>query len=182
MENDRVNIIYNKKSFSFTLKNIIYQGNVVDKLKFMEEFMAILKKEKIKGKFFGDDIYVVLNSYYTVSDKYFLESIFLEMGFLNVKWIPIEDLLPEENATYIEVNDTYMVVNLDAGVFVDLNYFKDMPTVLAQFYQNYKEDIVLFGNNKNIPYIKIKNKNVYYFENYANYIVESLLKVKKCGA
>ena len=74
-----------------------------------------------------------------------------------------------------------MVVNFDKGLFLDFNYFNDIPTVLSLFQDKFKDDIVLFGCNKNIPFIKIKNKNVYYFENYKDYITESLPKVKKYG-
>ncbi len=178
---DILNIIYNNKSIEVVLKDILYQGNIIDRAKFMEEFIKVLKKEKIKGKLFGDDVYIVLNSYYTVRDKYFLESVFLELGFLKVIWIPIKDVLPDEAAIYIEINNSYMVINLDKGLFIDLNYFKDIPKILMQFLDGDKSDIVLFGKNKNIPFIKLKNKNIYYFENYLHYITESLLKVKKYG-
>lgn len=178
---DILNIIYNNKKLKIVLKNIICQGYIVDRLKFMEEFIKILKKEKIKGHLLGDDIYIVCNSYYKASDKYYLDNIFSELGFLKVIWLPITDLLPDQKATYIEINNSYMVVNFDKGLFLDFNYFNDIPTVLSLFQDKFKDDIVLFGCNKNIPFIKIKNKNVYYFENYKDYITESLLKVKKYG-
>ena len=37
----------------------IQKGLVVDRTKFMESFLSILKKEKIKSKLFGDKIYIV---------------------------------------------------------------------------------------------------------------------------
>ena len=46
----------------------------------------------------------------------------------------------------------------------------------------FKEDVVLFGTNKNIAQIKMKNKFLYHLENSATYINDSLLKVKKYGA
>ncbi|MDE5539476.1 MAG: hypothetical protein K2J20_03210, partial [Bacilli bacterium] len=65
------------------------------------------------------------------------------------------------------------------GIMLDLDYFKDIPYVLNYFQSYYKEDIILFGKNKNIPNIKVKDKNVYYFENYQDCITDSLLKVNK---
>ena len=91
-------------------------------------------------------------------------------------------MLPESNATYIEINEEYMVINLDKGVYLDLEYFKDIPQILEYFKAYFKEDVVLFGTNKNIAQIKMKNKFLYHLENSATYINESLLKVKKYGA
>lgn len=91
-------------------------------------------------------------------------------------------MLPESNATYIEINEEYMVINLDKGVYLDLEYFKDIPQILEYFKAYFKEDVVLFGTNKNIAQIKMKNKFLYHLENSATYINDSLLKVKKYGA
>ena len=45
-----------------------------------------------------------------------------------------------------------------------------------------KDNYVLFGNNDIIPSIELKNKKVYYLDQYKDYILKSLLKVKKCDA
>ena len=37
----------------------------------------------------------------------------------------------EDKYTYIEVNNTYMVINLDKGIYFDLEYFKDIPKIKA---------------------------------------------------
>ena len=76
-------IVYQNKIIEKKLDSI-YQGLVVDRTKFMESFLAILKKEKIKSKLFGDKIYVVRDAYYSVRDLYYLESMFVEMGFINI--------------------------------------------------------------------------------------------------
>lgn len=173
---DIINIVYNGKVIRKKLKNIIKKGNVICRESFMEEFMKILKLEKIKSKLFGDKIYVVKNSFYSVRDLYFLETMFLDLGFIKVIFLDIEDLMPDDNATFIEFNDTYL--NIIKGPLLDLDYFKDIPKVLESI--NLKKNVYLFGSNKLIPELKINNKNLYYFDNFKDYIENSLLKINKC--
>ena len=164
MVDDRLKIVYKKRVINKQLKNIIEKGRIVDKLKFMEEFVNIQKKEKIKVKLLGDNIEVIKNSFYTVSDIAFLEYIFLEIGFNKVIFKDIKDYY-EDKVTIIELNNSYMVVN---NLFLDLDYLKDYI----------KKDVIFWGVNKNIPKIKLKNKNVYYYENYETYLEDKLLKEK----
>ena len=179
---DFLNIVYKDRVIQNKLKDIISKGYIVDRSRFVEEFLKIIKKEKIKVKLFGDNINIVCNSYFSSSYIFFLETIFLDFGFIHVNFVDIKDLLPESNATYIEINEEYMVINLDKGVYLDLEYFKDIPQILEYFKAYFKEDVVLFGTNKNIAQIKMKNKFLYHLENSATYINDSLLKVKKYGA
>ena len=178
---DILNIVYNSRVINIRLKCIIRHGNIFDKQKFMDEFIKILKKENIKGKLFGDSITIVKNAFYTNRDVYFLENVFMELGFLKISFLDVRDLLPSEDVTFIEVNNSYMVLYLDEGVFLDLKYFKDIPKIL-DYFSTIKANVILFGLNKNLPKIKLKNKEVYYYDNFQNYITESLLKVKKYGA
>ena len=78
---DTIEIIYNKKVIKKKLESV-YQGMVVDRTKFMESFLAILKKERIRSKLFGDKIYVVKDVYFQPSDLHYLESIFADLGFI----------------------------------------------------------------------------------------------------
>ena len=178
---DMLNIVYNNRVININLKNILNKGIIIHKQKFMEEFISILKREKIKGKLFGDTITIVKNNFYNDRDLFYLESIFTELGFLKVNFLDINELLPDDSATYIEINNSYICIYLDKCVYLDLDLFKDIPKILDYFNDSYHENIILFGLNKNIPNINIKNKYVYYLQNYNNYITESLLKVKKYG-
>jgi len=175
-------LIYKGKVISTTLKNAIHKGYITDKTDFMEEFLKVIKREKIRSKLFGDEITIVKNAYYRTSDLFYLESIFSELGFVKVHFFDILELLPEEDATYIEVNSSYMVLYFADGVYLDLNYFCDIPRILDYFSRQFKSSLILFGVNPNIPKIKVKNKEVYYFEGFSNYITQSLLKVKKYDA
>ena len=174
-----VNIVYKDKVFGLKLKGILEKGNIIKRTEFMEEFGKFLKKEKVKSKLFGDNIVIVKNTFYNNRDLYFLENIFLEIGFNKVIYLEIEKLLPDRNATFIEINNSYLIIYLDKTIFVDLEFIKDIPVVIKFFSDLFKDDIILFGTNQYIPKIKIPKINIYYLENYNSYINESLLKVKK---
>lgn len=176
---DYLNVVYKDRVINYRLKDIIDMGLVVDKDGFIKSFMDILKKEKIKGKLFGDNIKIVKNSYYRESDVFFLDHLFLEIGFAKVEFIDISSLFFRSDTTYLEINDKYMVINLDKGLIVEFKYVKDIPKVIDYFSDSFKSWVVLFGNNSNIPLIKSKSRELFYFDNYKNYIAESLLKVKK---
>ena len=176
---DVLNIIYNNKNIKTKMKDALSKGFILDKTKFMEEFLKVLKKEKIKGKLFGNNICVIKNSYMPVSELFMWENMLLEMGFLKVIFKDIKEYFKEKEATYIEINDTYMVVNLDKGIYIDLDYFKDIPKVTKCLNDNFKQYIYLFGYNKLIPKIKLLNTKIFYFEDYNDFIVNILLKVNK---
>lgn len=176
-----LNIVYNSKVININMDGILYKGRIVDRLKFMEEFNKILKKEKIKTKLFGDNIYVVKNVYFREMDIFYLDNLFTEVGFNKVIYIDIKKLMPDMNATFIEINDTYMVIDKDEGLFLDLDFFKDIPKIINYLREYIEGDIVLFGVNKIIPKLKIEGINLYYLDDYASYITKCLLKVKKYG-
>lgn len=176
-----LNIVYNSKVINIKMDGILYKGRIVDRLKFMEEFNKILKKEKIKTRLFGDNIYVVKNMYFREMDIFYLDNIFMEMGFNKVIYVDIRKLMPDMNATFIEINDTYMVIDKDEGLFLDLDFFKDIPKIINYLQEYIEGDIVLFGVNKIIPKLRIEGINLYYLDDYAGYITNCLLKVKKYG-
>ena len=86
---DVVNILYHNKVISRKLSSV-RQGLVVDRTSFMESFLSILKKEKIKSKLFGDKIYIVQDVYFNSRDLFFLENMFIDMGFIKVLYIDIQ--------------------------------------------------------------------------------------------
>lgn len=178
MVDKSVNILYKNRIICEKLSSV-NKGMVTNRLLFIEEFVRILKKEKIKTKMFGEDIVIVKNSFFEVSDMFFLENIFTELGFIKVLFKDIKDLMPKDEASYIEINESYMVINFDKGLFFDLDYFKDIPKVLEYFKNDFKNEIVLFGVNKFIPKIKVKGLDLYYFDDFREHIVNSLLKAKK---
>lgn len=177
---DTMQLFYRGRVISKNLNSICSKGYIVNRKEFMEEFIKTIKKEKIRGKLFGDEITIIKNAYYSHSDLFYLESIFNELGFVKVYFLDIRELLPEEDVTYVEINSSYMVLYFDQGIFLDLQYFLDIPKILSYFSVHLKNTLVLFGTNANIPKIKVKDKEIYYFENYKIYITDSLLKVKKC--
>ena len=168
-----INVIYKKQVYTGKFKSI-NKGYIINKDEFMNEFLKFLKKEKIKGKFWGTAIEIIDNSYFGVSDKFFLENIFLELGFIKVNFKNIKDLFLDDK-TFIEVNNTYMVINLDKGIYLDLDYYKDIPKILDYFKDLIEKDIVLFGVNKKITEIKLRDRDVYYLQNREKYIIDSLL-------
>lgn len=174
---DVLNILYNGRIIEKKL-NCINQGMVVNRTEFIENFGNILKKEKIRNKLFGDKIYVVKDVYFKESDLFYLESIFTDLGFLKVKFLNILDYFMEEY-TYIGVFNNYIVFYLDKPVLLDLIYFKDFPKLIDYFIDYYQNCVILFGSNSNIPNISSNYVNIYYIDNYKNYIINSLLKVKK---
>ena len=177
---DVVNILYHNKVISRKLSSV-RQGLVVDRTSFMESFLSILKKEKIKSKLFGDKIYIVQDVYFNSRDLFFLENMFIDMGFIKVLYIDIQDLFAEDY-TFIGLFKDYMVFYLDKPVWIDLAYFKDFPKLIDYFKDYYQKYIVLFGSNEFIPKIQSKLVNIYYIDDSKNYIIKSLLKVKKCDA
>ncbi len=147
----------------------------------MEDLIYILKKEKIKNKLFGDKIYIVKDAYFMESDLYYLENIFIDLGFIKVVFLDIEDYFMDDY-TYVGIFKDYMIFYLNKPVILDLYYFKDFPKLIDYFIDYYKKYVILFGSNNNIPNISSNRIGVYYVDNYQNYIPDSLLKVKKYGA
>lgn len=176
---DKLILIYKNNVYTYQLKNIISLGQIVDKNAFIENFLAIVKKEKIKSKLFGDNILILKNSFYNNRDLEYYKNIFTELGFLQVHFKDIIDFF-KEDYTYIEINNSYLVINIDEALIFDLKHFKDIPRLIYYFKDYYKQYVVLFGTNSNIPNIKVKNLNIFYLKDYANYLSNNLLKVKKC--
>ena len=158
----------------------ISEGLVVDRTSFMESFVSIIKKEKIKSKLFGDKIYIVEDAYFRSSDLFYLESMFMEMGFIKVIFKSIDELFSEEY-TYIGIFKDYVVLYLDKPIVLDLAYFKDYAKLIQHFKDYYQKYVVLFGTNEDIPKISSNLVNVYYIDHYQDFITQSLLKVKKYG-
>lgn len=174
---DMINIVYQNKVIQKKLASI-KQGLVVDRASFMESFLSILKKEKIRSKLFGDKIYIVKDAYFTARDLFYLESLFTELGFIKVIYLDIYDYFSLDY-TYIGVFEDYVVFYLDEPVFLSLTYFKDFPKLINYFQEYYQDYVVLFGTNNLIPQIKSNLVDLYYIDNYQNFISDSLLKVKK---
>ena len=174
---DIISIIYNGQVIEKKLDSI-YRGLVVNRTDFMESFLGLLKKERIKSKLFGDKIYIVRDAYFNNRDLFYLENLFLELGFIKVIFIDIYELFSEEY-TYIGVFKDYMVFYLDKPLVMDLTYFKDIPKLIAYFKEYYQTYVILFGTNHFIPAIKSQLVPIYYVDHYQNYITQSLLKVKK---
>ena len=132
---DYVNIIGLDKVFKKRIEKGIDKGIIKDKKVFGEEFLKVLKKEKIKNKVWRDKIKVVKNSFFNERDLYYIGILFEELGFLGVEYIEIRDLLPDDNRSYIEINNSYMVINIDreTSVMIDFNCFKDIPDILDYF-------------------------------------------------
>lgn len=155
------------------------KGYIIDKDLFILEFNKLLKNKKVKTKIFGEDITFVNNGYFTIGELFFIENIFNELGFIKVEFLDIRELLPVMDVIFVEVNNNYMILYLKDILYVNLNYFKDIPMILNVLKSYFSKDIAFLGLNKCIPKMYIKNVNYYYIENYSTYITQSLLKVKK---
>lgn len=178
---DTLHIVYKEKLITTVLKNCIQKGYIFDKEIFIQEFNKIIKKEKIKSKLFGDNITIVNNGYFKVSDLFFLESIFNDLGFIKIEFLNITELLPVMDAIFVEVNNNYLVIYLSDVLYLDMKYFKDIPKIINILSSFFNKNIAFFGLNKCVPSIKVNGVNTYYLENYDKYITQSLLKVKKWG-
>ncbi len=170
-------IVYQGKVRKYKL-NCICNGMVVHRACFLEKFLKILKSEKIRSKLFGDKIFIVKDVYFKESDLFYLENIFIELGFIKVEYIDIKDLL-NDSYTYIGVFQNYMVFYFLEPVVVSLKYFRDISKLISYFKEYYQEYVVLFGSNENIPLIQAIDTKIYYIDQYQDYITKSLLKVKK---
>ena len=177
---DIVTVLYHDKVISKKIDSV-KQGLVVDRARFIESFLSILKKEKIKSTLFGAKVYLVQDVSFNQRDLFFLESMFADMGFIKVLYFDIRELFMEDY-TYIGIFQDYMIFYLDRPVWIDLYYFKDFPKLIDYFCEFYQKYVVLFGSNENIPKIQSQLVNIYYIDNAKNYITQSLLKVKKCDA
>lgn len=175
---NRLVVIYNKKVFEKEIPHVIQKGLIQDKDRFSEEFVKLLKENKIKNKLLGEDIYVLKNTYYTKADLYFLENIFEKLGYLKVKYIDITEFFKENDGIYVEINNDYLVINLDKGILVDLTYFKNIESVLS-FLIDYSKVIILFGENKKLKDIQIDNLQIYYIDRSKDYIKDLLISYKK---
>lgn len=174
-----IRIIYNGKVIDKKL-DCVKWGRVVERTKFIDSFLEILKKEKIKSKLFGDKIYLVKDVYLQPSDLFYLESIFTDLGFVKVQFLDIKDYF-NNDYTYVGVFQDYIVFYLDKPVVLDLYYFKDLPKLIEYFKNFYGKYVVLFGTNKNVSSVHSNSVNIYYIDDFYDYIVKSLLKVKKYG-
>lgn len=174
-----MHLFYKDSSYIETLKDIIVDGRVVSKSKFIDAFINILKKHRIKSKLFGDEIEIVKNAFYTECDMFFLEQIFLDLGFVKVHFLDIKEIIPDEEATIVEINQNYIIFYFEDTIELPLTYFKDIPKLFSILDPFLKQVVILFGTNKNIPKIVYNLKSLYYYENYSTYITDSLLKVKK---
>lgn len=174
-----IHLFYKKNKYTETLKDIIVDGRIVSKDRFIVAFNKILKKNKIKSKLFGDEVEIVKNVFYTEGDILYLEQIFSDLGFVKVHFWDIKELIPDEDATMVEINQNYIVFYFDKPIMFSLNYFKDIPKLFSLLNSFLKPVVILFGTNKNIPKIVYNLKSLYYYENYSTYITDSLLKVKK---
>ena len=154
--------IIDKKRIINNKLNSICKGLIVNKEMFINEFLKIVKKEKIKLKLLNNSIKIVNNTYFHSSDLFYIENIFNELGFEKIEFLDIKELLSDD-VTYLEINNTYL----------------DIPRILDYFAKILKNKIILFGQNKIIPLIKVNNKEVFYIDNYQKFIPESLLKVEK---
>ena len=100
------------------------------------------------------------------------------MGFIKVKFLDINEYF-KEFFSYIEINDNYMVINFDKGLYLNFTYYKNIEKIIEYFKDSLKKDVILFGTNEGITKISLRGLNIYYLDNKESYIVESLLKVKK---
>ncbi len=177
---NRVIVLYKDRVIDWEFKSVD-KGFIINREVFIQEFLGLIKKEKIKSKILGDKIGVLKNAFYGVADLAFLEGIWQDLGFLKVQYWDIREFLAKKNVSYVEINKGYMVLYLDKGIYLDLTYFKDISKIMGYFREWFWDDVVLFGTNEMIPKVKIKDKNVYYIDSSGEYILQCLLKVKKYG-
>lgn len=172
-----LSLIYKKRIIKKAMKSI-RRGLIEDTKSFMNDFMDIMKKEKIKSKLFGDKICVVQDAFYSVRDLVYLESVFSQLGFLKVEFWDINKAFYPKY-TYIGMFKDYMVLYLKKALVIDLNYFKNITKVIDYFKEYYQNYVVLFGSNALIPNIHSKLVNIYYIDRYEDYITQTLLIEKK---
>jgi len=174
---DMVEGVYKDKIFSYPFKNSVLKGEIINKDEFIQEFNKLVKKEKIKSKLFGNTITILKQPFYNEGYLFFLQNILEELGFIKINYMVMEELLDDN--TYIEVNKTYMVIHAEKSFYFDFDVFNDIPFLINYFKNYYKGNVVLFGKNKNIPNIRVRNIFLYYYEDYVNFVVDCLQKVNE---
>ncbi len=174
---DLINIVYNKEVIVKKFKSL-EDGFIKDRSLFMEEFLEMLKTEKIKSKLFGEQIYVVREPYFYNAHIYFLDNLFMDIGFIKVKYLNIKDLFLDYG-TYIGIFKNYMIMYLERPIVLDLKYFGKLEDNINYFKDYLQDSVILFGSNELIKDIKSDLVMIYFIDNYQNYITQSLLKVKK---
>ena len=171
-----INVVYQKRIIT-KMFHSINKGIIDNKDLFLEEFLKLIKKEKIKLKIMGDKLEII-NTFYNSRDRLFLETIFSELGFVNISFVPILDYLPIIDGTYLEINQSYFVLYLDNNLKFDFNIFYDLPKIINYFTNKIADNIILFGNNNDIKDVNFKTKNVYYLDDAKNIVLKNLLKLK----
>lgn len=174
---DLLELIYQDRIITCSFKEAVFQGKIINREKFMEMFLQVLKKEKIKNKLFHNQVTIVKQDFYSGGDLFFFESIFEELGFIKINYIELKSLL-DTDSTYIEINQSYMIIHLKEDIWIDLKFFSDIPFLIRYFKEKMIGDIVLFGKNKLIPSIQVSSFFIYYFDRYSHYIADVLLKQK----
>lgn len=152
-------------------KSLLF-GRIIDKNLFINEFNEFLKINNIKIGLIGSKLKIVKNAYFNLSDIYFLEQIFLDMGFLKIEFLDINTFYLNKEDVYIELNQDYLVYKNNIYILNDINNLKVFLSLILPCDVN----IVLYGNNPLIPKIVLKDKNIYYVDNYENFIVDALKK------
>ena len=166
-----INVINNQKTINEEFKSLD-KGIIEDKDLFLIEFKDLIKKNKIRSKLLNDNIKII-NTYYNKRDLFYLESIFTELGFYKVEFEDIRKLFTYIDATYIEINNTYATIYLNNKMIIDIKYALDIINI---FKNELKENIVLFGTNKLISDIKMKNKNIYFLDDCNDFIIKKFIK------
>lgn len=182
---DYINL-YNKRNekliVSKVAKDVLRNGMIINKEKFIKKFNSIILENNIKGKIFNENIYIIINNLYTIEDKLFIKEVFNYLNYNNIYFI--------QEIDYIKINKDKVYINCNYGYFYIL-YSDELGKVKINLYKNdvinkkliidilkilNKKVVFLYGKNyKEIKSIIDKEDIEYYYYEYSENLIIKLI-------
>jgi len=185
---DYINL-YNKRTNKLIIvkpyKNTLRNGFIIDRKKFINKFNKIINENKLKGNFFYENIFIIINNLYSKEYKLFIKEIMESLNYKKIIYINELDYLRiDKKHIYINCNYNYFYFLYTNKIGnIQLNIYKN-DEINKKIFNNIlkilnKDNIILYGKNYK-EFINMMNKNInyYYFEKSENLIINLLIKSK----
>lgn len=187
---DYINL-YNKKNDKLIVskvgKDVLRNGFIIDRDKFIKRFNSIILENNIKGKIFNENINIVINNLYTIEDKLLIKEVFSNLNYNNIYFIQEVDYIKiYKDRVYINCNYSYfyMLYSDELGK-IKVNLYKNdvvnKKVILDILKSLNKRVVFLYGKNYNEIKNIINKEDImyYYFECSDNLMINLLLNDKK---
>lgn len=181
----------NDKYYEHVLPSkIIKNGKIINRPKFLREFLKFIKEQKIIKKFSKNILYFIIPPNFEEVDKEILKKVFEDLPFQELKMIKEEKIYHlKKNTLWVNMNQdytfiTYIIKHNRESLFLnnnylDYNFLEQLKILLSN--QSKLKKVYLFGTNPAIIEISKKletfsNKIVLYFEDHSNYILKEFIR------